>query len=83
MACAGLGACDRRHDAETSAGPTNVDRATGLVAMANVLPSRAEVVALADALAIDSSRKGKGVEGAKEAHLAGNLRARVSSNMYG
>src|SRR5947209_8424832 len=49
------------------------ERAAAIVA-GGPLPARAETVALADAIAIASSKKGKTADGAAFARLAGDLR---------
>jgi N-acetylmuramoyl-L-alanine amidase len=51
-------------------------RALALLSPSVTLPPRAEVVALADQVAIDSSRAGKSAEGARLATVAARLRAR-------
>lgn len=88
-ACVGLGlatlftlasACTGS-PAPSDAGParanTDVSRAEALLASATILPPRAEIVALADALAIGASSEGKSAEGARLARIAGDLRLRV------
>ncbi|WP_232379594.1 N-acetylmuramoyl-L-alanine amidase [Polyangium fumosum] len=56
--------------------PSDEQRAQALLDPAATLPPRAEVVALADAVAIASSRAGRTERGAALAMLAGDLRAR-------
>ena len=56
--------------------PADADRAEALVNGA-ALPSRPEVVAIADAVSISSHRAGRTPEGARLARLAADLRARV------
>ncbi len=69
---------DRPGDATAAAGVSeDVTRATALLEPAAQLPPRAEIVALADTLAIASSRRGKTAEGASLARLAADLRARL------
>lgn len=53
------------------------ERARALLDPSSPLPSRAETVALADAIAIASAKAGKTQEGASLARLAGDLRARL------
>lgn len=56
---------------------SNRERASALLQPSAALPSRAETVALADALAIASAKEGKTEEGASLARLAADLRARL------
>ncbi|MRG90839.1 AMIN domain-containing protein [Polyangium spumosum] len=57
--------------------PSDEQRAQALLDPAAPLPPRAEVVALADAVAIASSRAGRNERGAALARLAADLRARA------
>jgi N-acetylmuramoyl-L-alanine amidase len=79
VAAVALVACtsEPRAPAPTDAGPTDADRASALLSPSARLPARAEVVALADALAVASSKAGRTPEGARLARLAADLRARA------
>lgn len=57
--------------------PNERERATVLLDPAALLPSRAETVALADAVAVASAKAGKTPEGAALARLAADLRTRL------
>jgi N-acetylmuramoyl-L-alanine amidase len=59
------------------AGPTDRERAQALLDPNATLPTRAETVAIADAVAIASAKEGKTIKGASLARLAGDLRARL------
>lgn len=63
-------------DASASSVSAEVARAQAMLAPDVALPERAEIVALADALAIASARHGKTAEGGRLATLAAELRAR-------
>lgn len=79
----GLASC--KHGASAGADAGLVDggaseaaaRAEALLAPSAPLPPRPEVVAIADQVAIESSRAGKTAEGARLATLAARLRARA------
>ncbi len=57
--------------------PTDADRALALVAVGSPLPSRAEVVAIADAVAVAAEKEASPDEQARLFDLAGRLRVRL------
>jgi N-acetylmuramoyl-L-alanine amidase len=69
--------CAEPPPGDARAGATEEERARALLAPDTPLPSRAETVALADAVAIASAREGKGARGAELARLAADLRVRL------
>src|SRR5262245_17406436 len=73
-ACNGGGSAPDLADAEA---PGEEARARTLLATEAPLPDRAEVVAVADAIAIASSRQGKTPKGGALARLAADLRTRA------
>src|SRR5262245_2950853 len=75
---ASCGSCRDGGGSSSSAGTSReAERAAALLDPDATLPPRPEVVAIADAIAIESSRKGKTAEGGGLARLAGDLRARL------
>ena len=72
-----VSACSTEAPGTSSAGPTARERAAAWLAPSATLPARAEIVALADALAIESSKQGTTPEGAALARLAADLRVRA------
>jgi N-acetylmuramoyl-L-alanine amidase len=71
-----LAACPTGRENEASAPPSDVERATSLLAPSAKLPPRAEVVALADAVAVRASKEGNVEEQARLNVLAADLRVR-------
>ncbi|HTJ84755.1 MAG TPA: N-acetylmuramoyl-L-alanine amidase, partial [Polyangiaceae bacterium] len=74
----GMAACGSEHGpSEAAPPPSDAERAAALVAVGAPLPTRAEIVALADAVAIDAEKEASLDEQAKLFALAGRLRARI------
>lgn len=74
---AAVAGCNTSASGPPPAPPSDEERARALVDHAATLPPRAEVVALADAVAIASSRAGRTEKGASLARLAADLRTRA------
>ncbi len=74
---AAAGCAERGGDPAPGGQETDEDRGRALLSPAAPLPPRPETVALADAIAIASSRAGTTARGAELARLAGDLRARL------
>jgi N-acetylmuramoyl-L-alanine amidase len=75
-----IAACAEDHAPPTATSPrpsADLDLARRLAVPGTALPSRAELVALADAVAVAANQAGKAAEGAALTRLAADLRARA------